>query len=188
MAIQLSSLAEESALASGDPVFCGSCNAIFNKFSKICEENGEQTWTCEFCQYKNEVVLDQNEVPTQESVNYILENEVLVEEEKGADKKVKIESDAPIIFCLDTSGSMNAAIDNSNRANKASMNARSFRVPKMTRISAICNGIRKQISEMRETKRKVGLVTFNSVIEVIGDGSEKSKIIGKFIWYNSDRQ
>jgi hypothetical protein len=180
MAIQLSSLAEKSVLASGDLVFCGSCNAIFNKFSKLCEENGEQTWTCEFCQYKNEVVLDQNEVPTQESVNYILENEVLVEEEKGADKKVKIESDAPIIFCLDTSESMNVVVGNLSKARKELMKRTNIRTEIMTRISAICNGIRKQISEMRETKRKVGLVTFNSVIEIIGDGSAKPKIIGKF--------
>lgn len=179
MAIQLSSLAEEAALASGDPVFCGSCNAIFNKFSKISEENGEQTWTCEFCQHKNEVVLDQNEVPTQESVNYILENEVVVEEEKGADKKMKVESDAPIIFCLDTSGSMSAIVDKQKGVQRMFMNRVRTKGVSVTRISAICNGIRKQIDEMKETKRKVGLVTFNSVVEVIGDGSEKSTIIGK---------
>jgi len=56
-------------------VFCTSCDAIFNLHSKI-EENkqeGQQIWTCEFCNNKNKVSLEPEEIPKTEAVNYIIE-------------------------------------------------------------------------------------------------------------------
>jgi hypothetical protein len=39
------------------------------------KEQGEETllWTCEFCNYKNIVSLDKEEIPQTKEVNYILE-------------------------------------------------------------------------------------------------------------------
>jgi len=51
------------------------------------------------------VVLDEQEIPTQESINYVLE----VEENEGVEEKKVNEvndSESPIIFCVDISGSM----------------------------------------------------------------------------------
>jgi len=52
---------------------------------------------------KNEVVLDEEEIPTKDSLNYLLETgEAVMEEEK----KEVADKETPIIFCIDISGSM----------------------------------------------------------------------------------
>jgi hypothetical protein len=111
MSIALKVLKEDAELASGDPIFCQKCNGVFNMYSKLTKPEvaeGEmdadsQIWNCEFCQHKNEVVIDENEIPTKNSLNYVLENEESgVEEVKVKEKN----NEAPIIFCIDISGSM----------------------------------------------------------------------------------
>lgn len=55
--VSMSCLKDQGELATGDPLFCENCQAIFNKHSKI-EENKheeEQIWACEFCNFKNKV-------------------------------------------------------------------------------------------------------------------------------------
>ena len=74
-----------------------------NKLEQINEDpevvdEGEQIWLCEFCYTKNIVIVEKEEIPTEESVNYVLE----VNEEQ----KAKSQSDVSVIFCLDISGSM----------------------------------------------------------------------------------
>jgi len=170
MSIGLKVLAENAEVASGDPVFCESCNAVFNKFSKLEENKDQQVWNWEFCEHKNEVVLDEQEIPTQESINYVLE----VEENEGVEEKKVNEvndSESPIIFCVDISGSM------SQRASKNTPQNSSLQ----TRIDWIKSAILGQIKSMKETKRKVGLVTFSSQVNVFGDGENKVNIIGRFI-------
>ena len=76
--ISMNCLKDQGELATGDPVFCTSCQAIFNKYSKIEEQkshSGEdsQVWTCEFCNTKNNVELEPEELPKTEAVNFILE-------------------------------------------------------------------------------------------------------------------
>lgn len=76
--IGLSTLKQGSEMATGDPVFCTFCNAAFNMHSKIEEvkkDEGEpnQIWTCEFCNYKNQVMLEPEEIPKTNQVNYIVE-------------------------------------------------------------------------------------------------------------------
>lgn len=50
-------------MATGDPVFCSKCQAVFNKHSKITEKMGSQIWDCEFCMAKNPVQLEPEEIP-----------------------------------------------------------------------------------------------------------------------------
>jgi hypothetical protein len=47
--INLGCLKDSGELATGDPVFCTKCQAVFNKHSKIAEQDGKQIWNCEFC-------------------------------------------------------------------------------------------------------------------------------------------
>lgn len=49
MSIKLNTLKEEADYATGDPVVCSGCSAVFNINSKL-EPNpeGDQLWTCEF--------------------------------------------------------------------------------------------------------------------------------------------
>ncbi len=74
----MSTLKEGSELATGDPIFCSSCNAVFNMYSNVEElkrDEGEecQIWTCEFCNTKNPVQVEPEEKPKTKEVNYIVE-------------------------------------------------------------------------------------------------------------------
>ena len=110
--ISLGSLGDEVALATGDPVFCEGCGAVFNHISRIvpaekedadvAASDGEGTWKCEFCFTNNAIMLDEEEIPRDESVDYILEPPS-AEDVKRQDSSG---SDGLVVFCMDTSGSM----------------------------------------------------------------------------------
>ena len=101
--INMSCLKDSSEMATGDPVFCKTCQAVFNKYSKTEEvkETG-QIWSCEFCLAKNEVNIEPEECPKTEAVNYILEAAAQVIDKKAEGKP----QDISVVFCVDISGSM----------------------------------------------------------------------------------
>jgi hypothetical protein len=98
--IQFSCLKNEAVLATGDPEVCKQCNAILNLDSKIVTVENNQVWNCEFCNTANEVMLDDEELPKNSTVNYLVEAAAQVEDKKLGGQ------DISVIFCLDTSGSM----------------------------------------------------------------------------------
>lgn len=106
VSLEFSVLKNESELATGDPITCSTCKAILNKHSKVASE----TWICEFCSKSNEVGdLEEEERPSTEAVNYILESAAAIahEEMKGAGENLETAGkDEVIIFCIDVSGSM----------------------------------------------------------------------------------
>jgi RNase P subunit RPR2 len=65
--IAFNTLKDNAELATGDPVFCEECKAVFNQYSKVEErkgEDGEQMiWKCEFCNKENEVDIEDEEKP-----------------------------------------------------------------------------------------------------------------------------
>ena len=74
--IEFKTLADQAELASGDPMVCAHCKALFNIFSKVEEEKNDesdQVWICEFCNSKNPVDIEEEEKPKSKAVNYILE-------------------------------------------------------------------------------------------------------------------
>jgi hypothetical protein len=95
-------------LATGDPLFCSQCQAIFNKHSKIEEIKDvlsgeeEQIWSCEFCLHKNKVQMEPEELPKTATVNYILEAAAQIHDKKAQGKP----QDVSVVFCVDISGSM----------------------------------------------------------------------------------
>jgi DNA-directed RNA polymerase subunit RPC12/RpoP len=66
-------LKDQGELATGDPIICESCSAIFNKHSKYEDKKEDQVWACEFCNHKNVIQIDPEEVPKTQAVNYIIE-------------------------------------------------------------------------------------------------------------------
>lgn len=95
-------------IATGDPQFCKDCNAVFNQASTLKTEpqmgaDPKKTWTCEFCNSKNDVLLDDEEIPKAMEVNYLMQAPAQV-----IDKKLgsSLSEDISVIFCIDTSGSM----------------------------------------------------------------------------------
>ena len=77
--IAFSTLKDKSELATGDPIFCEQCNAVFNINSKIDvvidekEESKVQKWTCEFCGQCNTIDIEDEEKPKSDQTNYVVE-------------------------------------------------------------------------------------------------------------------
>ena len=67
-------------------------------------------WTCEFCNTKNEVHLEDEELPQSDEVTYLLEAAAQIEnaeEEKKETAEGEQKSDQiSVVFCIDISGSM----------------------------------------------------------------------------------
>lgn len=99
--IGFKTLLDEAELATGDPIICAKCNAIFNKFSKVEELQGQQLWKCEFCNHKNDVDIEEGEEPTKTAVNYLLQAAAQRKQDKLA-----LNQDISVVFCVDQSGSM----------------------------------------------------------------------------------
>jgi hypothetical protein len=120
VAINFKVLKDEAALATGEPIKCKQCDGYLNKNSVVKKveggEENEYIWNCEFCYFKNDVRLDEEEFPQEDAINYMIEAapEVVEEDEsekgiKGETKTKKKTDDMMLIFCVDTSGSMNTA-------------------------------------------------------------------------------
>lgn len=92
-------------MATGDPEICPKCQAVFSKFSKIekieqMDKSEKEIWTCEFCCSKNEVCLDEEEIPKVSTINYLVEAAAQVADKKMGGQEISV------VFCLDISGSM----------------------------------------------------------------------------------
>lgn len=75
--IEFKTLKDNAELATGDPIICEKCQAVFNIYSTIeetkTEEGEQQIWSCEFCNHKNKVDIENEEKPQTSAVNYIIE-------------------------------------------------------------------------------------------------------------------
>jgi hypothetical protein len=56
-------------------------------------------WPCEFCLAENHVNIDDNEIPTSDDVEFLIE--------PAKFKAKSVEDESIIVFCIDISGSMN---------------------------------------------------------------------------------
>lgn len=61
--VSLESLEKKTEIATGDAEICAQCQAVFSKFSKIVKEADNQIWICEYCNHRNEVMIDDEEIP-----------------------------------------------------------------------------------------------------------------------------
>ena len=61
--VSLECLQNKGQLVTGDAEFCTTCKGVFNKTSIIVTVGDQQTWTCEFCNTKNEVMIGEEEIP-----------------------------------------------------------------------------------------------------------------------------
>jgi hypothetical protein len=217
ISVQLKCLKEDAELAAGDPIFCEKCHAVLNMYSKLGDKNEEnkleeikeaaneenedaempqdigeddQLWICEFCEHRNVINIEKEEIPTKNAMNYIIDN---VEAE--ADKKHKGES--AVIFCIDISGSMCVTkpvegrfkikgdkFDELQKLMKFSDGSDQFafndrNVTYVSRLQCVQAAIEAQLIDMRaeQSKRKVGLVSFNGDVNIIGDGSQVPQTI-----------
>ncbi|CAI2386488.1 unnamed protein product [Moneuplotes crassus] len=151
---------------------------------------GEEQWDCEFCNYTNTLFIEKEEIPTKDAMNYIIDTEELDENKKHA-------GEAAVIFCVDISGSMcvTKAVDGkfkikgdkydelqefmkySDGSDQFAFNDRN--VTYVSRLQCVQAAIEAQLIDMKAEKsqKKVGLVSFNGDVNIIGDGSQPSQTI-----------
>ena len=97
-------LKDKAEMATGDPIFCKTCKAVFNiksKTEEVKSEDGNMKWACEFCNTENIIDLEEEERPKTKAVNYLIEAAAQVQ-----DKKVQGNKEISVVFCTDKSGSM----------------------------------------------------------------------------------
>lgn len=71
--VALACLEHKGLIATGDPEICQKCKAVFNQHSAIQDVEGHQLWECEFCTHRNEVMLEDDEIPKSMEVTYLIE-------------------------------------------------------------------------------------------------------------------
>lgn len=202
--ICMDELKKDNTTATGDPVFCSGCNAVFNFFSKASKiDNSEQIlWKCEFCSCETMVHLDEEEIPKESKLVYVLEPteqcEISLE---GCDDS------STIIFCIDVSGSMcvsqpiaeKALLKSSKLKDLQNLLGKKIKGPQympgedqnltyVSRLECVQAAIDFQLTNMQlKTPNKyVGVVTFNDEVTILGDGSQTVNITGDRL-YNFER-
>lgn len=90
-------------------MFCSKCQAALSAIdaAKMTSDGRDKSkaahvWHCAFCGAENELSLEDEELPKEESIDYILEppSEAVAKSASSSEKQ--------LIFCIDISGSMYA--------------------------------------------------------------------------------
>jgi hypothetical protein len=164
VALDLTVLNLNKSLATGDPIKCGSCSAYLSKYSVVAFKDKVAEWNCEFCTYKNTLSIESEELPKEDQVTYVLEKIIPKEE-----SKVISTNDPIIAFCIDISGSM----DCTTKSSSSSKYSKSKGV--VSRLECVKLAIDKQINELKGVmpNAKVGFVTFEESVVILGDGMNK---------------
>jgi hypothetical protein len=106
ISIKFDNLIDLTNSHTGDPIRCNNCDAILSNCSKIQDPNSlthKRLWKCEFCNFENNLTIDENEIPKSEEVTFIIEPAPM--SENSSAKKSSNESKY-LIYCIDISGSM----------------------------------------------------------------------------------
>ncbi|KAL3882463.1 hypothetical protein ACJMK2_028800 [Sinanodonta woodiana] len=185
VSLKLNQLVAPGNMHAGDPTYCASCGAIMSSISKLEKSIEEKVWNCEFCNVKNVVDVDDEEVPTSEDLTYMLEPALstTVSGLSGTDQSL-------VLFCVDISGSMcvttevpgNLKLRGAESLHRAQLLNRERSdqyLPKqrrnvtyISRLQSVQAAVDHQLEQMCKDypHRRVALVTFNNDVEIIGDG------------------
>ncbi|KAK3593841.1 hypothetical protein CHS0354_011443 [Potamilus streckersoni] len=185
VSLKLNQLVAPGNMHAGDPTYCTSCGAIMSSISKLKKDIEEKVWTCEFCNAKNVVDVEDEEVPTSEDLTYMLEPALstTVSGPSGTDQSL-------VLFCVDISGSMcvttevpgNLKLRGAESLHRAQLLNRERgdqylpkqrrNVTYISRLQSVQAAVDHQLEQMCKDHphRRVALVTFNNEVEIIGDG------------------
>eukprot|EP00038_Savillea_parva_P007332 m.169362 g.169362 ORF g.169362 m.169362 type:complete len:769 (+) comp13092_c0_seq1:110-2416(+) len=186
VSIKLGSLVQDSQVHSGECAQCSTCSAVLSHYSKLTGPPDARVWTCEFCGTDNPVDLDDEELPTANTIDYIL---------KPAPCVTASDSESNVVFCVDTSGSMcvTTAVPGRHKfrgsrtdALRRSLSAfnddgshqrlpgESRGVEYVSRLQAVQAAVESQLNRLvtEHPNARCGLVTFSSDVALVGDGSQ----------------
>ncbi len=194
LSLNMSVLKDKAQIATGDPVICGKCKAMFNIHSKLNKDLAisEQSWICEFCNNTNKVSIEEEEMPKADELTYVIESAQQAMVKKGGSE------DTTMVFCVDVSGSMCVSqkvqdkmafkydkVKKMQDLMKFSdgsyqfLTGESAATTYISRMQCLQAAIEKQLNELANgaPKHKVGVVTFNNEVTLIGDGMQPPKVI-----------
>eukprot|EP01102_Stenamoeba_stenopodia_P022791 TRINITY_DN962_c0_g1_i1.p1 TRINITY_DN962_c0_g1~~TRINITY_DN962_c0_g1_i1.p1 ORF type:complete len:878 (-),score=250.65 TRINITY_DN962_c0_g1_i1:198-2831(-) len=170
-------------------------NSSSSSSSSSSSQEPRQYWHCEFCGFYNEFDLAPEEVPQTDTVDYVIAPATVSE---SAD-------DSNIIFCIDISGSMCVTTEIIGRVdlkgqkqldadlrNHAARHGDQYlpgqnrNVTYVSRLQCVQAAVEHQIELIAKEhpKKKVGLVTFNNDVTLIGDGTQEPLIVTGDKLYN----
>jgi Sec23/Sec24 zinc finger len=190
--ISLGCLKQGSNLATGDPVYCNQCRSLLSALSHLIRTDQCYVWKCEFCGSSNEVVLEEEELPKDLELTYILESAAQMS------RKFHDAKDNAIIFCIDISGSMCVSKPVSGILNLKTSRQQELmklimpgeeeqyfpgsnkNITYVSRLECVQAAIESQLQELYNTSpnRKVGIVAFNGDVKIIGDGNNQDILTG----------
>eukprot|EP00484_Ammonia_sp_Unknown_P021778 CAMPEP_0197028056 /NCGR_PEP_ID=MMETSP1384-20130603/7855_1 /TAXON_ID=29189 /ORGANISM="Ammonia sp." /LENGTH=624 /DNA_ID=CAMNT_0042456999 /DNA_START=107 /DNA_END=1978 /DNA_ORIENTATION=+ len=194
-------------ISTGDACACKQCKAILSKHDellksyeeiKLDDEDSESIWICKFCNFINIVDLDDEEVPKQETIDYILAPPASADDAKQSEQNT---DESQVIFCIDISGSMcvSQQIDSKHSqfklrgshlqqehdtlsqfidGNAQHLNAQSD-VQYVSRLQCVQTAVDAQLTNLSKSNPnyKIGLVSFNNDVTVIGDAMNTHEVI-----------
>ncbi|KNC53636.1 circularly permutated Ras protein 1 [Thecamonas trahens ATCC 50062] len=193
ISLSLGSLADGVTLATGEAIRCSQCSAYFSAVSQVTPNDADAddedddlvgVWNCEFCGTGNEVELARPEIPTANSVDYVVSGMTVASDARESN----------VVFCVDTSGSMcvttevsgKVKLKGQDRRNKEFAELRSFgdgsnqflrgqsrNTTYISRLQCMQAAVETQIETLAATEPAVraGLVTFASDVKVVGDAA-----------------
>lgn len=99
----LSTQTTEGEILTGERIECQDCTAMLNVNSDVIPEDKDDpectnfTWECEFCGYKNNIVLEEGEKPVTDLVEEIMQAPT-VNDKVG---RINFGEKSKIIYCID---------------------------------------------------------------------------------------
>jgi hypothetical protein len=181
--IKFDKLKDVNKMQAGDPIKCQNCDAYLSNLSKV-EGDDDKLWKCEFCSFKNHLQIENEEIPTNDDVTYMLEPAIGVQ---NATSTQEINSEY-VVYCIDISGSMSVTTRVHGNYRLPTDNIRHQRAEQMagepmgrgafferyiSRLEAVQVAISENLAKLvKDTpSKRVGLVTFNQEVRSYGDGS-----------------
>ena len=169
----------------GSPIKCKNCSSILNLYSALQSKDNGFEWKCEFCDTVNPCTMDKDSIPITPSFDMVIEKKA----ETTKKETEKLDDESSLIFCFDVSGSMSQSyqVDSkvlkkfrSIQKNSAKQKMRQQHMfgdaynnddSYISRMECVQIAIENNILELVKTspKVKVGLVTFGTNVEVLGD-------------------
>jgi len=162
----------------------------------------DRVWVCEFCGLHMQLNIEPEEIPNKEDVVYMLQPAIQISNSNN-------DEDISVIFCIDNSGSMSVTTEIQGKHDiQHGLSEEEYNTLKefieegvnqylpyerknttyVSRKQCVLAAIENQVVEMKKShpNRKVGIVTFNDDVVIIGDGKENPEIITEENLYKLD--
>jgi len=158
-------------------------------------EEGQKLWICEFCGTHNAIDIDEEEIPSKDTRDYVLSPA-----REGENKDVKpSDVDSYVVFCIDTSSSMCSTTEVAGRVQlkgaKAELDLSAFgdlagevrqmmmqqrnHMTYVSRLQAVQNAVDRQLEELSKSfpNKRVCLIAFNRDVTIVGDGASAVEVV-----------